>query len=347
MKTGRLHELDVLRGLAALGVLVFHFTDHLDISNVHPAPLGFRFTWGMQGVQLFFMISGFVIFMTLEKTQRSMDFVVSRFSRLFPAYWVAIVATFVTVSVLGLPHEERTLRDVVVNFTMFQEYFRVPHVDSAYWTLQVEILFYIIMLALYAAGYTRHIVAVLWAWLGLRFVYLAAAAFLGVDFSWTLGKTLILSYIPYFAMGIAFYRAMEDRRTLRSGVPLIAASLALVWWAEGRVPGTIAVFFVAVFALFVFGRLQFIVVPPLVFLGAISYPLYLLHENIGKAVMRQLYRFGLGVGFVNVLLASAVCIALAAALSAWVERPAMHWIRAWWKTRRVEALSGEPAITRS
>jgi len=74
----------VLRGLAALGALLFHFTDHLSSMNAHLRALPFRFAVGIRGVQLLFMISGFTISVTLEATRRPMDFVIASFSQLFP-----------------------------------------------------------------------------------------------------------------------------------------------------------------------------------------------------------------------------------------------------------------------
>src|SRR5262250_3203475 len=75
----RLEELDVLRGLAALAVVVFHYSGH---ATRYFTGFPFHFTVGLHGVELFFVISGFVIFMTLERTARLRDFAVSRFSRL-------------------------------------------------------------------------------------------------------------------------------------------------------------------------------------------------------------------------------------------------------------------------
>jgi peptidoglycan/LPS O-acetylase OafA/YrhL len=90
-RTSRLVEIDALRGVAALAVVLFHYTTHFTkLFGASPPPT-ISFSMGHYGVNLFFIISGFVIFMTLEKTLRPMDFVVSRFSRLFPTYWVAIV----------------------------------------------------------------------------------------------------------------------------------------------------------------------------------------------------------------------------------------------------------------
>src|SRR3954471_184909 len=79
----RIAELDALRGLAALGVALFHF------SLLDPAA-GPGFAIGASGVDLFFIISGFVILMTLERTRDWKDFLVGRFSRLYPAYWACV-----------------------------------------------------------------------------------------------------------------------------------------------------------------------------------------------------------------------------------------------------------------
>ncbi len=83
----RFEELDVLRGVATVAVVVFHYSGQ---ATRYFTGFPFHFKLGEHGVQLFFGISGFVIFMTLEKTQRLRDFVVSRFSRLYPAYWTTL-----------------------------------------------------------------------------------------------------------------------------------------------------------------------------------------------------------------------------------------------------------------
>src|SRR5947208_2292947 len=98
--TVRFAELDALRGIAAVMVVIFHYTWRSE--KVLPGANGFThgLSWGYFGVELFFAISGFVILMTLRQTKTSSDFVVSRFARLFPAYWAAIILT--SIIVVGL-----------------------------------------------------------------------------------------------------------------------------------------------------------------------------------------------------------------------------------------------------
>ena len=76
----RVVELDALRGLAALAVVAFHYTTHYGNEVGHLGDMPVSFDFGNYGVELFFLISGFVIFMTLERTRTAMDFVVSRFA---------------------------------------------------------------------------------------------------------------------------------------------------------------------------------------------------------------------------------------------------------------------------
>src|SRR5262245_55208370 len=85
-QSGRFLELDVLRGLAAMTVVFFHFSRHgTRYFEAYP----FDFWPGEFGVHLFFTISGFVIYFTLERSRTVGDFLFSRFSRLYPAYWAA------------------------------------------------------------------------------------------------------------------------------------------------------------------------------------------------------------------------------------------------------------------
>jgi peptidoglycan/LPS O-acetylase OafA/YrhL len=324
----RLTEIDALRGLAAIAVVLFHYTTrYMELYKFDGAPT-FSFSYGHYGVNLFFIISGFVIFMTLEKTRRPMDFVVSRFSRLFPVFWVAIFVTFAITHALGLPGKLVDLGSAVANMLMFHNLFRVPHVDGVYWTLEVELLFYCGMFLLFRVGKLERIHAALIALMLLRVAYFVMERAFGISLPWMLYRLLILSSIPWFAIGIAIYLATSRTEPGAWKAPARTAALAvLTLLVTGS--ATLATLG-AVFGLMVFcaatAWLRWLRSGLFVWLGAISYPLYLIHENIGWSLQLQLVQRGVPTDGIIVitLLAS---LALATLLHRAVEMPAMAWIR--------------------
>lgn len=328
----RVLELDALRGIAALGVAVFHCTDHFGNEVGHLVPPSFGFPAGNYGVQLFFLISGFVIFMTLERTRAAMDFVVSRFSRLFPAYWAAIALTATIIYTIGMPQQKLAGWDLVMNVTMIQQFLGREHLDGSYWTLQIELFFYIQMLFWFSTRQLHRIRWIIGAWL---LVSLAAGLYeksVGHPFSYSLRELLILRHIPFFAIGILFYRIWT-----RSGSPLvdyllIVASVAVIAFTLPPVYLPVALFCVAVFWLFVTGRLVWLRLGPFVFLGKISYSEYLLHQAIGFAIIWHLELGGFS-GTEAALAAILITAILATLMTFLVERPAMNAIRAVWKRR--------------
>jgi peptidoglycan/LPS O-acetylase OafA/YrhL len=143
--------IDWLRGLAALLVLLFHLILH--VFNDYPAkavPAGSLTYWlifgrldlGKLGVALFFMISGFLIPATLRNPGSSLKaFVINRVFRLYPAYWVSILA-FLAVEVYWLSLPGVGWKEVWINVSMLQGFFGVPNLIGGYWTLQIELIFY-------------------------------------------------------------------------------------------------------------------------------------------------------------------------------------------------------------
>jgi peptidoglycan/LPS O-acetylase OafA/YrhL len=110
----RLFELDAMRGLAASSVLLFHFG---------------VFKYGCTGVDLFFIISGFVIFMSLEKSASLKRFWLSRLIRLFPSYWLSVIITIASVSLIG--HEvSKGLGFVIGNVLMLQPLFKTTYIKQ-------------------------------------------------------------------------------------------------------------------------------------------------------------------------------------------------------------------------
>ncbi len=333
--SARVGEIDALRGLAAVSVVLFHFTTRIEELYPMGAAPTFSAPHGHYGVNLFFIISGYVIFMTLQRTRQPMDFVVSRFSRLFPAYWVAVLLTFAITHALGLPGKLVSATDALGNLLMLHNLLGIPHVDGVYWTLEVELLFYTGMFALYRNGRLGSVHTALWLLLALRLVYHLATVLAGVDLPWRVQRLLILSYIPWFAMGISIYLYVYPRDTgdRPKSLAVFAGVLALLALVASPAVGLLSL----VLAALVYGaatqRLPWLAHPVMVWLGSISYTLYLLHENIGWSLLLQLRDWGWprDLGIVCVI---AISLLLAHALTQLVEQPAMTWVRRRWRERK-------------
>jgi peptidoglycan/LPS O-acetylase OafA/YrhL len=331
----RSRELDAVRGIAAMMVVMFHYTVRYGaLWGDLAAP--FHATFGYLGVQVFFGVSGFVILMTLERCRTASDFVIARASRLFPAYWVALLATFAVLLAFPLPDRVLSWREGLVNLTMLQAFVNVPHVDGVYWSLEVELVFYAWMLAIFAAGWMRHARALMALWLALSIATLLAALLLHRAVPTLASRYLLVDYSAFFSIGAAAYLDFRDRRVAPSTWGLFALA-AVAAWLAGGLPGlVVAAAMVLLFALLVWRKAGLLNFAPLVFLGTVSYPLYLLHQNIGYVILRNLRAQGVDYGWA-LALACVVTLAGATALTFGVERPAQRRLRAWRESRRSRA----------
>jgi len=154
----RLAFIDTLRGVAVLSVVLQHSLEQI-VESGHTGPyywwfhdaIGYYFNFGRFGVVLFFFVSGFVIPYSFPNSATPIrDFTISRFFRLYPAYWFSILVALIAESLIG--EKSFTLPQVVVNLTMFQTFVNVPNVMVIYWSLAIELIFYIGCIGLFAMG---------------------------------------------------------------------------------------------------------------------------------------------------------------------------------------------------
>jgi peptidoglycan/LPS O-acetylase OafA/YrhL len=156
--------IDFLRGSAALLVAAFHSQIHgvwgYPGVEISPDSLTYRFIYGQFGVgvfavALFFIVSGFLIPSTLERpTATVRDFAIRRFFRLYPLYWLSLAAMAVA-SPLVFHNPPIPIKQVLWNLTMLQGFAGVPDVIGVYWTLQIEVVFYILCALLFAVGFLK------------------------------------------------------------------------------------------------------------------------------------------------------------------------------------------------
>jgi peptidoglycan/LPS O-acetylase OafA/YrhL len=334
MQKERYGEIDALRGIAALMVVVFHF------SKAKTGSVFLRF--GVTGVDLFFIISGFVILMTLEKTTHWKDFVISRLSRLYPTYCTCVSLTAIIVFTKFFMEVPSGKLAVVyaANLTMFQQYFHIADLDAPYWTMLVEMIFYGFMLLVFITKQLKNIVVVGGLLLLPIFIY-STEWFRNAH-----GNTYenirfympLVNHFPLFFTGILFYKIKFTGGTLISYLLiLISFVVQLFLFNDGGrsyvfisfLPYVVMlVIYYAVFALYVKGYLAFIKTRILLFLGSISFSLYLFHEVFGTEVVipQLIKRFNLNY-WVAASIAILVVIGTAYIISNVVEKPAMAYIR--------------------
>ncbi|MFJ9610104.1 acyltransferase family protein [Kitasatospora sp. NPDC101176] len=334
----RLYALDGMRLMAALGVLCWHWLGSRSLPGVWHGdtaglmPLGHligAYSW--TGVQLFFLISGFVICLSCWGRPLG-DFVTSRVVRLFPAYWFAVLATSAVLWILPAVwcgHTPRpTPSRILTNLTMANTPLGVDDIDPVYWSLWAELRFYVLFGVLLCWGLTyRRVVAFLgvWAFLGT----IAPSADLPL-----LGLLVQPDYCWYFIAGVAFFLMH------RFGPNLLLWSLVGYGYlmAQDRMRGIIGGYeydthhhlswyltmayvtasyvLVAAVAL---GRLDRVRWKWLTAAGALTYPLYLLHQEIGFEIITRL-RPHLA-PYPTFFLVLAVMLVLAHLVHRFVERP--------------------------
>jgi peptidoglycan/LPS O-acetylase OafA/YrhL len=325
----RLLELDALRGIAALLVVLYHFSQ--DINGK------IDFHWGVTGVDLFFMISGFVIPLTLKHTKNWKTFLVNRFSRLYPTYWACVTIKAVLLLVFGEMVRSKLLIGYLANMTMVQLYVGQPDLDPTYWTMVVELLFYLYMLFVFLTKKTDQAEQISVGLLFFVFLYtFLATQYPNVHWLISLSFHLpIINHFPLFCCGIVFYniKFTGTNKTRYFYLLLCFIAQTYVFTVGGRscffvniyeYTGMLAIYFTLLY-LFSAGKLKFIINRVTVFFGNISFSLYLIHQTIGLAVISFLLPYThWSIAFGAALL---LVIALAYLINRLVEVPATKYLR--------------------
>ncbi|MBY4887685.1 acyltransferase [Pantoea sp. DY-15] len=318
------------RGIAAILVLISHYygsiffqQDYItSITGAHKVNLDvnsfflpkviaqhyFNIFLGPLGVAMFFMVSGFVVMFSLDKISSS-QFLVQRFFRIFPTYWLSLLICFVLTLISSYyfggasGYISLDFKVIAANILLVYEYFLYPSINFVNWTLPVEILFYIIMALGVRSVRDRE-----------TFLFSSAAILAGVAIylnftgvnsiaSDVLRVTVMkLKYVSFMLSGVAVY--LHFKGIIKSSkLSVLLAFFMLIFasllYAEYKPP----VFFgylnnylygFIVFMIFYFFRDHSKDNILLDFMAKISYPLYLIHSTCGYVMIPILLSLGLG-----------------------------------------------------
>lgn len=334
----RVPALDLLRLIAVLGVVLFHYgfrgPTTLGTTQVALPELAWFARYGFLGVPVFFVISGFVIAYSAEG-RTAIGFAIARFARIYPTFVFCMTLTFLAILIFGAPHFQTSVAQWTANLFIAAPKLRQPYIDSAYWSLVEEVIFYAWVTLFMAAGlFHRRIDAIVLIWLGVSMLNE-----LTID-SPVLDKILLTDHGGFFATGILIYQLHRGRRdaTLQW---LLAASVATavyqalhnLEWLRENAEATFDDWIVAticlasILAIIGATRIRRLPLPGgvVIAIGGMTYSFYLLHQMVGYIALDRLGPAAHPEALVGL-------IVLAIALSSWaiwryVERPSQRWTK--------------------
>ncbi len=321
--SSRLPTVDALRGIAALAVCWFHFTNAVAGFEL---PAAFRASGrhGWLGVEIFFVISGFIIPHAMHAAGYRLGdfgrFLLKRIIRIDPPYLAAvalILAQAWLVSAAGLQSGASagfSATQVLLHLGYLNAFAGSDWLSPVFWTLAIEFQYYLAIALLFPLVATARI-----EWQALVFAAAGVAA-------WLLPQEAFFFHYGFlFLLGIVTFQYRNGflnrpRYYAALAVAAVGTAFALQW--------TVAAVGLGTALLIAFGPGRRVGV--LAFLGLISYPLYLLHIPIGTRLITLSLRWHLGWVENLGVLALAVIASIGAAwvLHVGIEKPAQRWASA-------------------
>ncbi|MFA6085373.1 acyltransferase family protein [Mucilaginibacter sp.] len=356
MHKTRIGILDGFRAIAITGVLLFHFFSRDDFPYPYQNKFDY-FSQGKFGVQFFFIISGFVIFYTLENTSSLLGFYKKRLIRLYPSAIIASTLTLVTLLILTNAKPVDTLIQYLTSLSLIGpnllNFFFSPdekifnYIDGALWSIWPEIQFYIIAGALFffsRANFIRNFIllslfAVGLFWLnsninGANFFKLNPNNFLFSNLNSFIGIFNLLNFIQYFTIGAIFYELFKlKNKGLKAPLFLILSILIFVLiqiyfsiYINARITN---VCMIILFVCFVYFPASLKMIDNRLFnkIGVSSYFLYLIHQNVGVILIERFGNyFFANTCFFTVLLI-IIFIIISIVYTNWVEIPVIKRLK--------------------
>ncbi len=326
----RVTELDLFRFIAALSVVFYHFVAWFVVDqpqNAITLELAFVVAqYGFLGVPLFFMISGFVILASAIQ-RSSLDFAAARIARLYPVYWFCVSITALVAYLAQVNPNLINWPNYLVNMTMLQSFVGIGNFDGVYWTLAKELQFYFCIFILIALGVLSRIKIWLSVWL------VATATFLAFKQPFFMGWFISPEYSAFFIAGICCFMLKQQIDTqfytwcLFASLILASYStyyesaefLAQTSSSKQAICVAIVWLFYAAFWMVATNQWHLKASRTLLSLGALTYPLYLIHNLVGKEMLNiSLNWFG---AELSVLLMCVVMIVFSYAIVVLVEKP--------------------------
>lgn len=270
-------SFDTMRGMAILFVLAAHFLTNSvvfdDYSNTMLGNTSLNFSFfGNTGVILFFYLSGYLIYSSIDRGKNIAFFLYKRLLRIYPPYLFSIAIVLIMPFFFNF-YPVYGMRDIFANIFFIKDFLNAPYMNNVYWSLLVEVRFYFIIFVFFLLS--RH-----FKFLKIEYLLLLLLLVNYTKLFFT-GSGSFVTWLLLFFIGILFYKYVTNK--IKIGILLVCYFVILVSVYIFRDLSSFlsAVACTLIFAFcFYFNCTNRI----LIFFGNISYSLYLVHAPIGYSL---------------------------------------------------------------
>ena len=331
----RVPMIDLLRFAAIMGVASFHYgflgPPGIGMDAVAAPALSPIGRYGYLGVPVFFMISGFVIAYSAENKSAT-EFALARFIRIYPTFVLCMSLSCIVTILIGAPKFSVTFTQWAANLFIAAPALGRPYVDLVYWSLILEVTFYAWVAALLALKlFPRKLDSLVAIWLAITFLNE-----LTIDAVWV-EKLFMVDYSGYFATGLMIYEFHKGRRDLRmqallglsAGCSVFLAIHKVDWlraYTHSHFDDTVVacVIVVSIIVLLQCTKIERLPLRQgaVLAIGGVTYPFYLLHQQIGYDMLHAL---GLPPTLGIVVAVLGIVLLMSWGLWRWFERPVQAW----------------------
>ncbi|MCI8638472.1 MAG: acyltransferase [Coprococcus sp.] len=300
-------QIEGFRGIAIMLIVCFHLFCRFQQLYCNNS-IGWMSWWGDFGAMSFLFISAFFLTNRTEKLKIK-DYLIRKIIRLWPTYFICITIIFITLHIWWLPNRTCTFIDYVANVFWINGYIGVPYVEQSHWYLTTLISFILGVAFLKRIKKDQQPESYI-VWCILAFI----AKIVSNDF---LYKLIGGSYVG--VMGLAYVshiflekKDSKEKYLIIRAMILLSLSSIYIYATKGIMYVVYLVIIMVIFSFAYYNKLKILEIKILQYLGAISYPLYLIHQNIAFCIEYQILQksntFTVKSGIIALLIVFAISI---------------------------------------
>jgi exopolysaccharide production protein ExoZ len=307
-------HIESLRGIAALMVVLFHFVTFTDGNKfLFESQLVRKISeFGAQGVEMFYIISGFVMMVALKRSNYNINkyliYLSKRCIRILPTYWITILL-ICTVSfclhtfLWGIPYDWNA-RNIITNATFTADFFQRDWINPIFITLKIEFQFYILIGLVYPFWNKNFFIKLIFILVSLGLTYLSS------DYN------NVLKYLPYFLIGMTTQELYVNKNSKFIFLLILPITFVLIF---NKLDDLFIVVLTTLLISYPFSYSKIITK-----MGEISYSLYLTHGISGGWTIYFLYTyFGNKMNIIFLLTAIIISVLFAFVVHQLIEKPTL------------------------